>query len=107
MKQALKHTANLPATFSGDNGALPLAELLQALARSMANGILLVASRGRRFEVRLAGGRLAHAPGASALAALIADDSAAWSFRATAGAPEGSLEAAVDEALLAAAFAMV
>lgn len=107
MKQALRHTANLPATFTGDNGSLPFEELLAALERSSASGVLLFgSSSGEVSRVLLAAGRLVSELEGLELADMIADAGAVWSFRATAGEPQGLEPVAIDRTLVAAAMAL-
>jgi len=108
MKQSIKHTANLRATFLGSNSDLPIDLLLQALGGSCATGVLLARTGGAMIEFRLAGGRIVSPSDAEALAALIGDAAADWSFRATLGAPAQLVAPRdVDEVLLAAAFSAV
>lgn len=101
MKQALKHTAGLPATFTGSNDSMPFGELLNVLAASAANGVLLAQDDERAAELRFAAGALVSDNGIDEVASLIASERAAWSFRATAGAPSGQKQRTVEQVLLA------
>jgi hypothetical protein len=99
--------AHLRPSLSGSSSSLPLSALLSMLEAAGSTGIL----RAAGAELRLAQGRLVRATGAATpaatLAALMAAEAQpaglAFTFRATAGRPNGELSLPLSALLLAAA----
>ena len=107
MKQLLK------PTFTGDNASMPFSELLTSLELSEATGLVrATATDGTSYEIRIAQGqarRVTGREGASptgTLADLLREESLDWSYRATAGEPNGEYRMPLSQLMMGAAFAM-